>query len=372
MRVDVYDWSSALKEFTLPWSELIAQGSYNPSLLPQWLDATLQAWGLAQNARVAVIRHGQRVVAVIPCLVRTQTVLGVPCRCLELCSNVFCYHAEIVCEGDTGAALEALLGHEQLPAWDVLRCVNVVAGGATATALRALPRKYAAALSAREGERSPYVTIDRDWKSFLQTRNKKLRANISRSQRLMKEAGETGMRWFEAGSDPRELLEAMLIVEAQSWKAAAGVAIVAGTPQWHYYERLLPWLTTHGILANVLYVKDKPVAYVLCAVSRGWVGQLKTSFVTGLKDAGSRVVDSSIERAFELGCKEYDFLGDTAPHKMRWTDHVRAHEDVWLFAPHLRGRALAGVKKLSDRMHRWRSSRQRHPSTKTTEGAQTQ
>src|SRR4030095_15215984 len=114
----------------------------------------------------------------------------------------------------------------------------------------------------------------------------------------------------------RELLETMLIVEAQSWKAAAGVAIVAGTPQCHYYERLLPWLTTHGILANVLYVKDKPVAYVLCAVSRGWVGQLKTSFVTGLKDAGSRVVDSSIERAFELGCKEYDFLGDTAPHKM--------------------------------------------------------
>ena len=331
------------------------------SLHPDWLNATLSAWSLDGSAIVAEVQEGRRTRAVIPFLVRTRNLSAARVRCLELCSNVFSYHAELLSDGDLSKNIEGLLKHPALPAWDVFRVVNVVTDGPTARAMRTVAAASRANISVRPGERSPYVAVDRDWKSYLQTRPKKVRANISRSQRLMQEAGETGMEWYEVGADARRLLSVILEIEARSWKADAGLAITAGTPQCAYYERLLPWLAANGILANILYVKARPVAYVLCASWSGWVGQLKTSFVAELPDAGSRVIHSSLEKAFSTGAREYDFLGDAAPHKMRWTDRVRDHEDLWLFAPHLRGRALGQLKRLSDRVHAWRERRANTP-----------
>lgn len=354
MTVSVYDWRTALRELSGPWGELVARRPYNPSLHPRWLDATLSAWGLDTSARVAVVRNGTAF-AVMPFLVRTRHILGLPVRCLELCSNVFSYHAEIPCDGPLDDLLQKFLSAAQLPPWDVFRVANVVADSQTAMAMRNFPRK--AALSVRSGEVSPFLKIDRGWNDYLKTRTKKVRANIARSQRLMQQAGETGMTWYERGCDTRPLLQQMLEIEAHSWKLNAGVAIVAATPQCAYYERLLPWLAENGMLANVLHVNDRPVAYTLCAVWQGWAGQLKTSFASDLRDAGSRVIDSSIERAFTTGCTEYDFLGAAAPHKMRWTDRVRAHEELWLFASHLRSRALGAIKTIVDRAHKWREAR---------------
>jgi len=364
VKVAIYNWTSALDAHRQQWSEWVASRPYNPSLHPEWLDATLRAWGLDKSAAVAVIESGDRVRAIVPFLVRDRTIQGLPCRALELCSNVFSYHAEVLCDGDLGECLEHFLASKDLPRWDVFRAVNVATDGLTARAIKALPSRVAAAFSVRSGETSPYVSVDRDWNSYLSTRTKKVRANISRARRLMKDAGETGVVWYENGCDPKPLLAAILEIEAQSWKADAGVAILTGTPQGAYYERLLPWLAVNGIRANVLYVKERPVAYVLCAVWKGWVGQLKTSFAAELPDAGFYMIQMSLQRSIEGGCKEYDFLGDVAPHKMRWADHTRAHEDLWVFSPHLRGRALGAVKRVADSVNRWRERRRKAvPST---------
>jgi CelD/BcsL family acetyltransferase involved in cellulose biosynthesis len=282
--------------------------------------------------------------------------MGLPLRALELASNVFCYHAEIVSAGELDQALGEFLAHRGLPRWDVFRADNLVSNGRTAQAIRSFDAF--AHVSTRPAEQSPYAVIDRNWTAYLATRAKKVRANVLRSQRVMKEAGETAMSWYEAKSDARRLLDEMLQIETRSWKAGAGAAIVAGTPQCAYYERLLPWLSDIGaIMANVLYVKERPCAYTLCATWRGWIGQLKTSFDQDLRDAGSRVMHSSLERAFHSGGTEYDFLGDVAPHKTRWADAVRPHEDLWGFSKGLRSRAFAKLKALADRRHDRRAKR---------------
>ena len=338
------------------WESLVATGGYNPSLHPHWLGATLTSWGFGRSTRIAVVRRADAV-AVIPFLVRRRTILGLPLRALELASNVFCYHAEVVSHGQLDLVLSEFLADRRLPRWDVFRADNLVSNGRTARAIRSLDAF--AHISARAAERSPYAVIDRDWTAYLATRAKKVRANVLRSQRTMKEAGETGMTWYEAKSDARRLLDEMLQIETRSWKVGAGAAIVAGTPQCEYYERLLPWLSDIGaIMANVLYVNEQPSAYTLCANWRGWIGQLKTSFSQELRDAGSRVMHSSLERAFQTGGTEYDFLGDVAPHKTRWADAVRPHEDLWGFSKRLRGRLFATLKAFADRRHETHKQRQ--------------
>lgn len=348
------------------WAGLVTSGGYNPSLHPSWLGSTLTAWGLSRSTRVAVVRQADTV-AVIPFLIRRRTLMGLPLHALELASNVFCYHAEIVCSGSLEAALAEFLRDRNLPSWDVFRADNVVSGGPTQQAMRAV--NMFAGISSRAGERSPYTLIDRDWTAYLATRAKKVRANVLRSQRMMKEAGETGMIWFESNSDVRRLLDDMLQIETRSWKADAGVAIIAGTPQCEYYQQLLPWLADIGALvANVLYIKEQPCAYTLCAAWQGWIGQLKTSFVAELRDAGSRVMHCSLERAFQRGGREYDFLGDVAPHKTRWADSIRPHEDLWAFSKGLRGRLLARLKTLADRRYERRRQAQAAAAQQAEQG----
>jgi len=344
------------------WESLVTTGDYNPSLHPTWLAAMLTAWGFSRSTYVAVVRRTDAV-AVIPFLVRRHTLMGLPLRVLELASNVFSYHAEVVSEGQLDSALTEFLSDRRLPRWDVFRADNVVSKGRTAQAIHSL--EMFASVSARAGEQSPYALIDRDWTAYLATRTKKIRANVLRSQRVMKEAGETGMSWYEAKCDTHRLLDEILQIETRSWKTSAGVAIVAGTPQCEYYERLLPWLSDAGaLMANVLYINEQPSAYTLCATWRGWIGQLKTSFARELRDAGSRVIHSSLERAFQSGGKEYDFLGDVAPHKTRWADSIRAHEHLWGFPKRLTGRLFAIMKRFTDRRH------ERREQTKTKAAAE--
>ena len=57
------------------------------------------------------------------------------------------------------------------------------------------------------------------------------------------------------------------------------------------------------------------------------------------------MIDTSIERAFALGAKEFDFLGNAGSHKLAWTSNLRSHADYFLFAPRLKAR-LVGMLKL--------------------------
>ena len=371
MTVQIYDrWHAAVQEVGELWSSLVGAKGYNPSLHPAWLEATLASWKLIDSTRVAIVRAEPESIAIIPFLVRRRTVCGLPLRCLELASNVFCYHGEIVCDGDLQKTLALFLRDSRLPRWDAFRAENLITNGPTAGAIRTLDdHRLTTGLSMRAGERSPYATIGSDWNAYLGTRAKKVRSNVTRSRRLMREAGETGMEWYEAGSDTQRLLTEMLEIEAHSWKAKAGVDIVPGSSQHAYYERLLPWLAANNnLMANVLYVQNRPVAYTLCADWQGWIGQLKTSFVEELRDAGSRVVHSSIERAFARGAREYDFLGDTAPHKTRWADFARDHEELWTFGRHLRGRIFARIKTLSDLRNRVKEHNGHQPSEAAAAG----
>ena len=371
MSVVVYDrWSAAPPEVIDLWASLVTSGGFNPSLHPSWLGATLGAWGQLESTQIAVVREAEDTVAVIPFFVRRQSLLGMPLQCLELASNIFAYHSEIVGRGDIRRALQAFLAHRGLPRWDAFRADNIVADGPTARAIRALQGEVLKGLSVRPREQSPYALVDRDWTGYLATRNKKVRANVLRSARLMKEAGETAMTWYERGADVRKLQSEMIEIEARSWKSDAGHAIVAGTPQSEYYERVLPWMAESGtLMANVLFIHDRPAAYTLCANWQGWVGQLKTSFVQELRDAGSRVIHASLERAFSNGTsREYDFLGDTAPHKTRWADSIRPHEELWAFPQHLRGRLFGSMKTMADNWHRRRSEREAAPASAAEQG----
>jgi hypothetical protein len=353
MSIRLYEWEQGIAELGGVWRSLLQANRLNPSLHPDWMNISLTAHGLTSQAKLLLIESNSGDTAILPVLLRTVSVAGVPLRCMDLASNVLSYHAAMIASGGQQTIVDELLNSETMPPFDVLRMGNIVQGGPTDAALLAMKEHRKVLTYA--GQHSPYVAMLKPWPDYLRTLSKKMRANITRCIRTTEQSGDAVMQWYEGECDTDRLLSDILEVEAKSWKASESKAIEQDAAEGRYHKALLPWLARHGLMANVLYVNQRPTAYVLCASWGGWIGQLKTSFDQTTRDAGFRVIQASIERAHTRGENEYDFLGDAAPHKLRWTERIRSHEDYWLFAARWRGRASFSLKRAIDAWRRKRA-----------------
>jgi CelD/BcsL family acetyltransferase involved in cellulose biosynthesis len=232
--------------------------------------------------------------------------------------------------------------------WEVLQFANVPVDGETAGAVRTLAAELRTPLQTLPSDESPWLPLEESWEKLLASKNKKFRYKVRHRRDLLDKNGPWDLRWYEHGTRIDELLQAILQIEAVSWKAAEGVDIPSRPHEVEYHRQLLPFLARQGaLLANVIYIGTQPAAYCLCCRDGDWVGNLKTSFDQSLEklSPGAVVIDTAIERAFALGAKEFDFLGNAGSHKAAWTSNVRSHADYFLFAPRLKAR-LVGMLKL--------------------------
>lgn len=343
-------WSDVDADFAARWLALVDAGRFNLSLSHGWMDKVARSRRTAE-AQVAALYEGDDLIGVLPFRCHRTSFYGIGLNAVDLCSNLVSYHAEVPALKAHDRLLLDTLAHAHGGKWDVFHAGNIDDDTATARALAALTAQVRGTMLSDAGETSPYIRIESSWDEFLKTRNQKFRANLSRTQRRTDVNGAARVLWYKQGSDTAQLLDFMLQVERQSWKADAGIAISGSAQETQYYAELLPYLAAiDALFANVLMIEDRPAAYVLCAHRGGWMGQLKTSFVASIADCGARAIDESVKAAFAANVREYDFLGEATPHKLKWTSLTRTHRHHWLFAPRLKAAAVAFAKRAARRM----------------------
>jgi CelD/BcsL family acetyltransferase involved in cellulose biosynthesis len=333
------------------WQALAESGGFNPTLMPRWLSIIVAALCPDDIQVDLLVRRepGGIVSAVLPYLLSDKRMLGVRVSVLQPGSNLMSYHADVIATAGVEEVLEALL--KKTSDWDVFHFANVPLESAAASALHALAPRFGAWLQVIEGDESPYLAINGTWASYFGSRSKKFRYKHRQRRELFGNDPVFMLRWFNGPGEVDRLLADMLVVEQRSWKSEAGLSIATRELELEYHRRLLPVLAQEGVLlANVLYRAERPIAYSLCCRCQGWIGHLKTSFDQEFSSLspGGYVIDASVERAFDLGAKEFDFLGDAAPHKLAWTSSTRKHGDFFLFGRTLKGRMIGNIKRWSE------------------------
>lgn len=332
------------------WFTLAHTTGADLSMAPQWFASTIRARGVENRARVLSVFDQGRLVGVAPYMQGSEHVTRVQARSRELPgSYLVAYHPEIVSSIDVYTVLEMLVAN-CTRACDVLVLPNVVYGGGTSLAALELVRRRRLSSITRPGHASPYLSIDTDWQRFVSAKSKKFRYKLRSALHELESVGTLLNRWFSRTDEIDALFEDILRVEENSWKASKGMAINNTEMERVYYAQLLPFLASQSALhANVLYLDSAPIAYSLCYLSHGCARQLKTSFDQRFAELSPGAVAHrfAIERAFEIGAHEFDFLGDPMLHKTHWANGIREHVSIYIFLPTVRGSILYNARRLA-------------------------
>jgi CelD/BcsL family acetyltransferase involved in cellulose biosynthesis len=165
-------------------------------------------------------------------------------------------------------------------------------------------------------------------------------AELRRRRRRLADEGQFSFECTDGTERLDELLEEGFRVEAAGWKGARNSAIMSKVESDRFYRVLARWAADHGWLRLAfLRLDGRPFAFDFCIEHNGVHYLLKTGFDPSYSRFAPGVVlrYEMIARAFSEGLSSYEFLGEDATWKLRWSDTTRQLDALQVFARSPRG-----------------------------------
>ncbi|MCB1338601.1 MAG: GNAT family N-acetyltransferase [Maritimibacter sp.] len=321
------------------WDEIAPPHARSPMVLHDWTMSTLQA--PSQNGAVRVVVSGDpaRPDALVPLLVENG-----PLERHEFIGNTD-GGIDVPARDDT--ALEALArGLVSLPgAVNLLyypaasRLFDHVAVAARGKAL--VLRKPQPTPSA------PWLELDASWVEPERHIKKKMAQSIRRRERRLNEAGQVRVEFLEpAAHEVEALLDAVIHVEAQSWKQRAGTALLSHEAQRDFLRTYAAKIAHHGRLhITFVYLDDEPIAMSIGEIyNNGYWGH-KTGFDERYSRFGPGILLQLylIRHLAARGVERLDFGGQLDPFKRAWTENAVPTVTLRIYPYTLKGMAALGL-----------------------------
>ena len=309
------------------WDRLADRTGAAPFLRPGWIEAWWRAFGAG---RLEVLREeGEgRVRALLPVRHRHGAVSSP--------TNWHSFGFGLLCEDRAAgmALLDELFARRpaQVSLWFL---------GALGPGLEELTRAAETAgyrCLQRTLERSPFVTVDGDWEGYERGLGRNVRSDLWRCRRRLEELGRVAL---DVEYDTAHLDEA-LAVESLGWKRTAGTAIVCAPQTARFYTEVARWAEASGRLRLIfLRVDGRPVAFHLALEDDRTYFPLKGGFDPAFRaqSPGRLLIHATLERAFAIGLRRYEFMGTSDAYKLRWATEAYDQVLFQAFAPGPVGRA---------------------------------
>jgi CelD/BcsL family acetyltransferase involved in cellulose biosynthesis len=305
--------------------------------------------------RLLVAHQGGRLVAALPLVRQWRRLAGLPARLLRSLSDDHSQRFDLWLEpgpaGDAAAgALVAWLSRRG--DWDALELQSIPVDGAAAARLVAAARAAGLPIGDWPSMVSPYLSLPASTAELDRQLGSKFRGNLRRrARKLEAEVGPLTLERLDGSDGDGAALDAALdegfALEAAGWKGELGTAIACDPRLRRRYRALAhAWAARGRLACYFLKAGERRVAFHFALVDDDTYYLFKPGFDPALASygLGHLLVDFVCRDLIAHGIRELDFLGDDMPWKREWTERVRAHRFDYLFAPSLRGRALAAWK----------------------------
>lgn len=348
LRVHEHRSIEAFRFLETEWNDLVERTGAVPFARHENIGAWIDCFAPGAALVILTARDGLgRLVAVLPLFLESAVFCGLPVRQLASTANTHSSRFDLVALDPREAArvfLDHLLGRSD---WDVLRVIDVPEGGAgfqihTAAVERGLP------VGVWESARSPYLAFPSSFEALLATKSPLFRANLRRRRRQLEKRGVLTLERVSGGGDLlAERLEEGFALERRGWKGLQGSAMSQNLETRAFYRTVAEEAARRGHLSlYFLRLDGTPIAFHFGLVHDGiyYVPKLAYDETLTRCSPGLVLLEEVIKDGIARGLTGYDFLGDEAEWKSRWSSSQRSSHWLFIYRRTLKGRALRAAK----------------------------
>lgn len=317
------------RPLALEWDNLAARAMAAPYLHLGWAEAWCRAFSEG-DTELRTLRRDGRLAAVLP-MVRKQKVL-------ESAANYHTPGFGLLAEDREAASALAQDLFQEEPLHISLTSLDPE--GDTIKACRRAAEEAGYRVVVRPFQRSLYLDLDEDWDAYEAGLGKNLLRNLKRARRQLELEGEVTVDVVCGGTQLDEHLRQAFLVEAASWKGAAGTAIQSDPRTQRFYTAVGRWAAERGMLRLFfLRMGRRPLAMYLALQDHGVCYLHKGGYdpAFGRYSPGKMLLHEVIRDCFMGGVKRIEFNGDAEPYKFCWTGAVREYQRFDAFAPSMAG-----------------------------------
>jgi len=348
---EIHRGRSMLNQLKEDWDRLLDHGNNEPSASFEWTVALMDSHVRGDDEITFIIlkRRGI-VIGIVPLVLRPMKKLGQTFIRAFPVSELSNTHSDLLIEEVSEPVLAALVEALYRPdlRWDVFSMTRLLEARPLGARFCEIVRQRRERFEFAKEQPSFFLTLDRTFEGYLQRRSGSFRNALKRIERKLMSHGRVEIRSQDDFSNIDKAYEALLFIEHRSWKEAHGTSISVVSRQTTFYHRLCALASPRKRLhLRFLYLDDRPVAYNLGVLLNGTYFYLKTSY----DHAEKPLSPSTFLRARLLaeligqGVQQFDFPAEPYEWERQWTDEMRWHRSLTLFAPSLKGVAYGLYRK---------------------------
>lgn len=346
----LYDRAS-LADLKADWDRLMDHRNHEPSVSFEWTTALMESH-IEEHDKIVfiILKRFGAVIGIVPLVVRPMKKLGQTFIRAFPVSEFTNTHTDLLLEDSSEPVLTALVDalYQSDLGWDVFSMTRLVESQPLGMRLCEVMRQRRRRFEVRREQPSFFLTLDSTFEGYLRRRSGSFRNALKRIERKLKSRGLVEIRDQNDFTGIDQAYEALLSIEDRSWKHAHGTSISSVSRQTAFYRHLCQLAFQKNWLhLGFLYLDDRPVAYNLGLILRNTYYYLKTSYEYSLRPLSPATIlrRNLVEELIERRVKELDFPGEPYEWERQWTDEVRWHQSLTLFAPSAKGFAYGLYRK---------------------------
>jgi CelD/BcsL family acetyltransferase involved in cellulose biosynthesis len=300
--------------------------------------------------------ENNEIVGIAPFYIERRKILGLGFRkIIRFCSSLETYpdHLDLICKkGYEDSFAKGVFDYLKKDAkeWDLIKLNGV---GENRILIKSLNQEkiklngFLADLSA-ESE-CPYLSVEGTYEDYLKSFPRKKRYNLSREKKILLQ-NERAVWKTAAGEDEyEEYFRNLFQLHAERAERKGISTTFSGDRIYDFHKSVIHYLASKGQIVLSLITKNSTIlasCYCLKDHNKYYYYQTGISAEGEKWSAGSVLLSLMIEKAFNEGCREFDFLRGNEEYKHFWTQQYRSNCSIEVRKNNLGGNISLGADRL--------------------------
>jgi CelD/BcsL family acetyltransferase involved in cellulose biosynthesis len=320
------------------WDALLGEASCDlPFLTHDWFRLWWEHFGKHRRVAILVARKAGKLVFAMPLMEARERWFPAALPKLHSLTNAHSYRYQILLQRGEEESVRAVweaLKRRRRP-WHLLELERFPVGYPADEALMGAARQDGHAVGVWHGGVSPYLTLQGTWERYFESLKPKFRSNLRNRTKRLEKLGRLEIEMVSDRSGCSAALQDALGIEEASWKGEAGSAIASDATLRGFYTAWGERAAERGWLRLwFLKLDGRRVAFEYNVEYKGVLYCQKIGYRPELHpySPGQVLKRSVLERAFQDGLREYDFLGVMDEAKSDWTGTGRPFTWAYVYA----------------------------------------